>query len=356
MINISLCMIVKNEELTLSRCLDSVIQAVDEIIIVDTGSTDNTLETAKKYTDKIYSFKWTDDFSAARNYSFSLAGKEYCMWLDADDVILENDLVRLKNLKATLDKNCDIVMMPYHTNFDEYGNPLFLYYRERIIKNTHRPLWEGEIHEAIPPFGKIIYSDAAVTHKKEYIQDSERNLRIFRKIAERRKFSPREQFYYARELFYHSIYDEAIQVFYDFLKSDDGWIENKIDACSVLSDCFIAKNDTVSAISALSRSFLYDSPRAEACCKLGNIMMNLNNYNEAIFWYLKALSLKANVKTGNFVFPDCYGFIPAIQLCVCYDRLHDFSKANQYNELALSFKPYSSEALFNKKYFETLNF
>ena len=75
MITISLCMIVKNEEKVLARCLDSIADLMDEIIIVDTGSSDNTKEIAKKYTDKIYDFAWIDDFSAARNYSFSKATK-----------------------------------------------------------------------------------------------------------------------------------------------------------------------------------------------------------------------------------------------------------------------------------------
>ena len=71
MIEISLCMIVKNEEKILTRCLDSVADLVDEIVIVDTGSTDATKKIAANYTDKIYDFTWVDDFSAARNFAFS---------------------------------------------------------------------------------------------------------------------------------------------------------------------------------------------------------------------------------------------------------------------------------------------
>ena len=66
-------MIVKNEEKVLARCLDSIRGFVDEIIIVDTGSDDDTKRIARKYTDKVYDFEWIDDFAAARNYSFSKA-------------------------------------------------------------------------------------------------------------------------------------------------------------------------------------------------------------------------------------------------------------------------------------------
>ena len=73
MVTISLCMIVKDEEEILARCLDCVADLMDEIIIVDTGSTDKTKEIARRYTDKIYDFKWENDFSAARNFAFSKA-------------------------------------------------------------------------------------------------------------------------------------------------------------------------------------------------------------------------------------------------------------------------------------------
>ena len=82
-------MIVKNEASVLARCLDSVRGAVDEIVIADTGSTDETPAIARRYTDMVYPFAWCDDFSAARNFCFSKATGDYLMWLDADDVLPE---------------------------------------------------------------------------------------------------------------------------------------------------------------------------------------------------------------------------------------------------------------------------
>ena len=99
LITISLCMIVKNEEKVLERCLKSVSEFVDEIIIVDTGSEDKTREIAGKFTKKVYDFPWRDDFAAARNEAFSRATMDYCMWLDADDVVTDENRKRICCLK-----------------------------------------------------------------------------------------------------------------------------------------------------------------------------------------------------------------------------------------------------------------
>lgn len=86
---LSLCMIVKNEESNLKSCLSQVAPFVDEIIIVDTGSTDNTKTIASEFTDKIYDFKWCNDFSKARNYSISKASNDWILILDADEAVTD---------------------------------------------------------------------------------------------------------------------------------------------------------------------------------------------------------------------------------------------------------------------------
>ena len=113
MISISLCMIVKNEEAVLDRCLGSVADLVEEIIIVDTGSTDRTKEIAAGYTDKIYDFQWIHDFSAARNYAFSLASCDYIYSADADEVLDAENRERFRTLKEQLLPEIEIVQMKY---------------------------------------------------------------------------------------------------------------------------------------------------------------------------------------------------------------------------------------------------
>ena len=99
MIEISLCMIVRNEEDVLGRCLQCARSFADEIIVVDTGSTDGTKAVAENFTQKVFDFPWTDDFAAARNYSFSKATRDYIMWLDADDVLRTEDQEKILQLK-----------------------------------------------------------------------------------------------------------------------------------------------------------------------------------------------------------------------------------------------------------------
>ncbi len=352
---ISLCMIVKNEEKHIARCLDSVAELVDEIIIVDTGSTDRTVEIASNYTTKVYSHPWTDDFSEARNYSFSKASMDYCMWMDADDILQQTDRDNFLQLKQSLPPKTDIVMMKYHTAFDEGGMPSFSYFRERWIRNCSKYRWVGAVHEVIPPNGSILYSDIAISHKKMNAGNPDRNLNIYRKMLAEGKFlDPRQQYYYGRELYYHNQYEEAVSVFEQFLRSPEGWIENKIEACSICADCYSHLGQEDSALTTLLRIMSFDLPRAELCCEIGKYFLEHGNFHNAVYWYETALKLPKNEYSGGFIVPDCYDYIPLLQLCVCYDKMGDRQKAKEYNERAGVCKPYSKAYLYNKHYFDSL--
>ena len=91
----SLCMIVRQEEKALARCLEGIADAVEEIVIVDMGSTDRTKEIARQFTDKIYDFPWMDDFAAARNFAFSKGTGEYLLWMDAEDILPSGEKEKL---------------------------------------------------------------------------------------------------------------------------------------------------------------------------------------------------------------------------------------------------------------------
>ena len=348
-------MIVKNEEKVLARCLESVKTAVDEIIIVDTGSSDKTKEIALEYTDKVYDFEWIDNFSAARNFAFSKGEMDFLMWLDADDVVSPENCAKLIELKAHLD-GTDVVMMKYNTAFDEIGNPTFSYFRERMVRRTIPHRWEGYVHEVIICKGCTLYSDVAIDHRSVKTHYSTRNLEIYEKLAENgEKMQARDLFYYGRELYYHKKYEKAIKILLSFLEDKSGWIENKIEACKVLSLVNIEIGNSDVALENLFHSFKYDAPRAEICCAIGNIFMKQGAYDKAIYWFELALTLPMDESRGGFTDIDAYGYLPCIQLCVCYDKLKNYVKAEVYNNRAGTFRPKSEAYLHNLKYFDGLH-
>lgn len=149
MITVSLCMIARDEEAVLGRCLQSVEGIAEEIIVVDTGSQDATREIARAHGAKVYDWAWRDDFAAARNEAFSHASMEYILWLDADDVMDEENRQKFLALKETLDPSIDMVMMRYHVAFAANGTPTLTFYRERLMRRSASFRWQGRVHEAI---------------------------------------------------------------------------------------------------------------------------------------------------------------------------------------------------------------
>lgn len=352
---ISLCMIVKNEEDTLARCLNSVKGVVDEINILDTGSTDRTREIAAQYTSRVKTFEWVDDFSAARNAAFDMATKDYILWLDADDVLLPADAKQIKKLKKTLPKDVDVVMMRYNISFDQNGEPTFSFYRERLLRREAGFRWKEPVHEYVAVGGNIINADIAVTHRKQRVTSSDRNLRIYEKmLANGKKLSPRGCYYYARELCDHGRYQDAAAQFETFLDDGQGWVEDNITACIQMAFCYEKLEQPRRSLRALLRSFEYDTPRAKACCKLGYHYKAKADYPRALFWFELALRCVTPHDNWSFVERDYEGYIPLIEASVCCWKLGDVKQAAEYNRRAGEVKPGNASVLHNQKFYDSL--
>lgn len=352
MATVSLCMIVKNEEDHIGRCLDSVRDIVDEIIIVDTGSTDRTKSIVLQYTNEIHDFVWIDDFAAARNFSFSMASKDYIFWLDADDVLEEQDRQKFASIVSSLDPSVDSVSMDYHLDIDEFGNVTSSVRRNRLLKRSNNFHWSGVVHEYIEVTGKVLNSDIAITHRAIH-HDSDRNLRIYEKqLAEGKEFTPRDLYYFANELKDHQIYERAIHFYEKFLETDQGWIEDILSAYGKLADCHHELGDHDTEVESVLRSFLYSSPRAESCCRMGYYFIENNDYTSAIYWYKSAIELGNSNISWGFANHACSTWLPHLQLCVCYDCLGEHELAYRHNEKARKYRPEDKHVLSNKIYLE----
>lgn len=352
-ITVSLCMIVRNEENTLDRCLSGVVGLVDEIVVVDTGSTDRTKEIAGKYTDLIYDFEWIDDFSAARNYAFDLASKEFIFWLDADDLLLPEDGRKLRELIGALPWDVDAVSMAYNLSFDEQGNVTTSLRRNRLVKRSNGFQWTGAVHEYLQVFGNIVHADIAITHDRKHTNSS-RNLNIYEKREKSGEpFTSRNLYYYANELADHKMWERAIEKYELFLDRGDGWIEDMLAACARLSECYYQLNRIDEAKRCVLRAFAYATPRAEHCCRLGFYFMEEGRYEAAAFWYETAAALVKPEVTG-ILHLACWTWLPHLQLCVCYDRMGKRELALKHHELAASLAPDHPSVLANAAYFSGL--
>lgn len=342
---LSLAMIVRDEEDVLARCLECVRGVVDEIIIADTGSSDRTKETARQYTDKVYDFVWCDDFSAARNFAFSKAEGDFIMWLDADDYI---SLQNAEKIRRLLNGRCnfDIAYLKYTVGEN------FSYYRERIVRKSINPVWAEPVHEVIIAKGRTIMTDIAVEHRKLKQNPAGRNLKIMEAfLANGGVFSPRLTYYYARELMFNGRTADAVTAFEKFLSMPGGWAENKISAYLDLANCHQKSGQPEQALTAAFGSFAHGEPRAEICCKIGELFLNAGQWKLSAYWYRAALKCKLPRKTLGFVQRDYCMFIPSIQLAVVYDKLGKRKTAKKYNEIAGRVNSVHPSYLHNREYF-----
>lgn len=292
MITISLCMIVKNEEGNLRRCLDSVADLVDEIVIVDTGSTDCTKSLAAEYTENVYDFKWIDDFSAARNFAFSKATKEYIYSADADEVLNEENRERFRILKETLLPEVEIVQMKYGGqlrfrtvyNFDEE-------YRPKLFKRLRQFVWQEPIHETVRLEPVVYDSDIVITHLPEN-SHAKRDLAVFCKHCNGGYRLPaRLHSMYARELLMAGDADDFARAA-DFFAASAADVtrngEEIAEACCIVAHAARLAGDTVRFFKYASK-VIAEEANSEICCEMGHFYEDTGDDEEAAVWYYNAV-------------------------------------------------------------------
>ena len=148
---IGLTMIVKNEEANLPACLAGAADLVDQIVVVDTGSSDGTRDAAARFGAHIVDFPWIDDFAAARNEALRHATADWIFWLDADDRIDEPNQQRLRRLFASLaDDNAGYLMKCVNASTNDAG-PASVLEQVRLFRRHPEVRWQYRVHEQIIP-------------------------------------------------------------------------------------------------------------------------------------------------------------------------------------------------------------
>lgn len=315
MIHISVCMIVKNEEAVLERCLNSLQGIWDELIIVDTGSTDKTKEIAARYTDRLYDFTWTGSFSDARNFAFEKAQMEYIYSADADEVLDEENRQRFLVLKEALLPEIEIVQMKYGNqlafgtvyNFDEE-------YRPKLFKRLRKFNWIEAIHETIQTEPVVYDSDIVITHMPKESHTA-RDLQAFNGLLQKGEdLSDRLFGMYARELFVSGTGQDFIQAEPYFKKEADKRRGNDelMMAFCVAAAGARARKDTVSFFKYAMKAVAMEGC-SEICLELGRFYYENRDLEEAAVWLYNAvyetqplLSLETGGKLALELLVQCY--------------------------------------------------
>lgn len=198
---LSLCMIVKNEEKNLGRCLKSVQDVVDEMIIVDTGSTDDTVKIAEEYGAKVYHYKWDNDFGSARNYSLDKATGDWILVLDADEEIPSECKNNIRSLLVDIDVDIafNVRIRNISSNINDPTQSINNY-MVRMFINKPSIRYHGKIHEYINLTSINLsedniyilhhgYKDPELSLKKQ----KERNIPIFDEILNNPETSQEER-------------------------------------------------------------------------------------------------------------------------------------------------------------------
>jgi len=237
-VRFSACLIVKNESLLLSRCLESLRSFVDEIIVVDTGSTDNTIEIAHSHGAQVKYFTWIDDFSAARNESLRHARGDWILYIDADEVI---DSVNAGKIRRVITQK-DIMGATVRQCIPQQAeNIVTAFYIEycRLFRRHPAIRFEGAIHEQILPSierigGKVLRTDIVIHHWAYAATEdkkrcrAERNLRYL--LAEVKRVPDDPFVHFNLGMTYRELrqQDMAIRSFHRALDKDDGHIKREL--------------------------------------------------------------------------------------------------------------------------------
>lgn len=336
MIKISLCMIVKNEERVLARCLDSLRGLMDEIIIVDTGSTDATKEIAAKYTDQIYDFTWNDDFAAARNFSFSKANMDYIYVADADEVLDEKNREEFAKLKQVLLPEIDIVQMYYcnqlqHNttyNFDKE-------YRPKLYKRLREFQWMDPIHESVRLEPVVFDSDIEICHMPEN-NHAPRDFHNFQKMIQRGEYvSKKLHNLYARELMIagqDADFVSSESFFEESIRSEKRSLEEIKEAAVVLAHSNRIKGNTELFFKYIIKDIVTE-PCSESCFELGEFYFEREDYEEADTWYENAM--EHSMAMLNIDYQDV---LPRKRRISCLSHLQEQAKALKLFEQAEQYR------------------
>lgn len=344
---ISLCMIVKNEEEHLPNALNSVKDVVDEIIIVDTGSTDNTVEIAKSFGAKVYFYEWNDDFASARNEALKYATCDWILSMDADDEMNAEQVRNLKEILANLEDDILGVQLPIYSNTPD-GNTM-MNYLIRLFRNHPEIRFSRKIHEVVDFSinklgGRIIRAtDIPVIHRgyeepNTIKRKIERNFKLIKEEVENNPDDASMWMYLAKS--YCSIGDlengiSAYKKAIDIAGTNPLFRFAKLVSLIDLATLYLNRGELDLAELYALKAVNFDPNFPDAHYIAGNVYFKKKQFNEAYSEFQKVLDVDP-MKSYGLVFSSQVRGLPLyVMLTACAIELKKYSDAVIYGENAL---------------------
>lgn len=349
---VSVCMIVKNEEQGLGRCLESVREIADEVVVVDTGSTDRTVEIAQAHGAQVSCFEWCDDFSAARNTAIDRAANDWVLIMDGDD---ELEPGGGRTLRRALASNPEAEIFSLRTRIPHGANTgMSLIDHPRLFRRDRGLRFAGAVHEQVVwPDGTPAGPDVAtgvVVHHHGYVEGDdpmverdERNLRILRRRVENEPDDVWAQFNLGHYYYARGEMAEAIGPLRRALDQSGRGRSMRARAFSVLSGAHLTLGD-LSAAESVARQALAQFPEhPELHFALGTALREQGRTDEAIAAFEAATRGWFGGVAGNHDF-TCRDLKPQLHLAeICAER-GDLDRAQEHLRAALFFRPESETA------------
>lgn len=369
---VSVCLIARDEEHQLPACLESLRPHVEEIVVVDTGSKDATVEVAKRLADKIEVFTGCNDaagrmlrFDLARNRSFSLASQPWVMWVDADDVVVGAE--HLKSLVGRYDAERrgqpSMVMLPYEYSHGADGKPDLILERERLVTPRDHFEWRGWVHEVICPKGGDVRRKTdivKIVHKRSQSRKKSepgRNLRILEaQLAAEGDADARHLYYLGQELAGAGRIDEAAAVLSKHL-ARSGWDDERYMAAHLVATSLMNRGDYERAIEWAMKATLIREDWGEAYFTIAKCSYFMAQRTNQIRWWQRAAHFarvgldKPRTETPLFVNPLERDFEIHRYLNLALSKIGDTKGALASVNQALAVRPDEQLAL-NKRVYE----
>lgn len=344
---LSATLICRNEKHNVKRCLDSLWPWVDEVVVVDTGSSDGTVAEFRRYakrhkqTDKLKlsRVKWADDFAAARQAADDLASGEWLVWADLDDTV--HGLERLRELAAAAPPEVRGFFCRYSYVRDESGGNISELWRERVVRNDGTP-WKGRLHEHKLFDGQVMKVEPEMAewihHRDHTIRTGERNLRILERWNEEEPGDPHVMYSLGLEYMGAERPVESAEMFAHVLACPGLELDRRLNAtrhmCVMLMVQGRAQEAKAAALAALAEEWRW----ADTHLSLAEVEQTLGRPDVALLHAEEALTI-GKPDTILIVNPQQYTAHPLALKAVCLAQLGRSEEAVAMAEQCLQIAP-----------------